>query len=197
MPNDSVLNNNPTRMKWIFFEAPKILYNTYIFTPRQQHIHNFVMKRIKGKRTGVQPLYHQKSSVIKANSFSTLTTFENTGARFEWISISLIPVLSKEHRNMYDAEMANYVIRKITISNLKDIDNNNLLPRVYDLDEFDDQVKLAGNMWHIFQTVVVRKHFLIFETTKKGETRRVDRNFSQIKILNGCNRPEGFFRTSR
>ena len=145
LPNDPVLNNNPTRMKPIFFEVPKILYNTYIFTPRQQHIHNFVMKRIKGKRTGVQPLYHQKSSVIKANSFSTLTTFENTGAQFEWISISLIPVLSKEHRNTYakyDAEMANCVIRKITISNLKDIDNNNLSPQVYDLDEFDDQVKL-------------------------------------------------------
>ena len=96
-------------MKRIFFEAPKILYNTYIFTPRQQHIHNFVMKRIKGKRTGVQPLYHQKSSVIKANSFNTLTTFENTDAQFEWISIFLMPVLSKEHRNTYatyDAEMA-------------------------------------------------------------------------------------------
>ena len=145
LPNDPVLNNNPTRMKPIFLEAPKILYNTYIFTPRQQHIHNFVMKRIKGKRTGFQPLYHQKSSVIKANSFSTLTTFETTGAQFEWISILLIPVRSKEHRNTYttyDAEMANYVIRKITISNLKDIDNNNLSPGVYDLDKFNDQVKL-------------------------------------------------------
>ena len=70
LPNDPVLNNNPTRIKPIFFEASKILYNTYIFTPRQQHIHNFVMKGIKGKRTGVQPLHHQKSSVIKANSFS-------------------------------------------------------------------------------------------------------------------------------
>ena len=145
LPNDPVLNNNPTRMKPIFLEAPKILYNTYIFTPRQQHIHNFVMKRIKGKRTGFQPLYHQKSSVIKANSFSTWTTFETTGAQFEWISILLIPVRSKEHRNTYttyDAEMANYVIRKITISNLKDIDNNNLSPGVYDLDKFNDQVKL-------------------------------------------------------
>ena len=83
LPNDPVLNNSPTRMKPIFFKAPKILYNTYIFTPRQQHIHNFVMKRIKGKRTGVQALYHQKSSVVKANSFSTLTTLENTGAQFE------------------------------------------------------------------------------------------------------------------
>ena len=70
LTNDPVLSNNPTRIKPIFFEASKILYNTYIFTPRQQHIHNFVMKGIKGKRTGVQPLHHQKSNVIKANSFS-------------------------------------------------------------------------------------------------------------------------------
>ena len=49
LPNDPVLNNSSTRMKPIFFEAPKILYNTYVFTPRQLHIHNFVMKRIKGK----------------------------------------------------------------------------------------------------------------------------------------------------
>ena len=90
-------------------------------------------------------MHRQKSSLIKANSFSTLTNFENMGAQFEWISISLIPVLSKENRSTcatYEAEMANYAIRKITISNLKDIDNNNLSPRVYDLDEFEDQVKL-------------------------------------------------------
>ena len=121
LPNDPTVNNNPTRMKPIFFKAPKALCNTYIFTPWQQPMYNFVMKRIKGKRTGVQPLYHQKSSLIKANSFSTLTTFENTGAQFECISIWLIS-LSKKHRNtysQYDAEMANYVIRKITISNLK------------------------------------------------------------------------------
>ena len=60
LPNDPVLSNNQKRMKTIFFEAPKILYNTHVFTPRQQHIHNFVMKRIKGKRTRVQSLYHQK-----------------------------------------------------------------------------------------------------------------------------------------
>ena len=90
LPNDPIVNNNPTRMKLIFFEAPKALYNTYIFTPWQQPMYNFVMKRIKGKKTGVQPLYHQKSSLIKANSFSALTTFENTGAQFECISIWLI-----------------------------------------------------------------------------------------------------------
>ena len=155
MPNDPVVNNNPTRMKPIFFEAPKILYNAYIFTPRQQHIHNFLTKKIKGKRTGAQPLYHQKLSVIKANSFSTLTTFENMGARFEWISISLIPVLSKEHRNMYDAEMANYVIRKITISNLKDIDNNICRLKYTIWMNLMTKLNFTSNTWHIFHTVIV------------------------------------------
>ena len=102
-----------------------------------------------------------------------MTTFENTGAQFEWISMSLIPVLSKEHRSTYvtnEAEMANNAIRKITISNLKDIDNNNLPPRVYNLDEFDDYLNFTGNTWHIFQTVAVQKHFSIFLITKKNKT---------------------------
>ena len=170
LPNDPVLNNNPTKIKPIFFEVPKILYNTYVFTPRQQHIHNFVMKRIRRKRTGVQPLYHQKSSLIKANSFRTLTTFENTGAQFEWISISLIPVLSKEHRKTYaihNAEMGSYVIRKITISILKDIDNNNLLPRVYNLDEFDDQVKLYRQHVVYISNGSSAKTFLDFSNNKE------------------------------
>ena len=110
-------------------------------------------KEIKGKRTGVQPLHHQTSSVIKANSFNTLNTFENRYAQFEWISISLMPVLSKEHRNtyaMYEAEMVNYVIRKITISNLKDINNNNLSPRVYYLDKLMTKSNFTGTTWHIF-----------------------------------------------
>ena len=35
LPNDLVLNKKPTRMKPIFLKAPKILYNNYVFTPRQ------------------------------------------------------------------------------------------------------------------------------------------------------------------
>ena len=180
LPNDPILNNDPTRMKPIFFEAPKILYNIYIFTPRQQHIYNFVMKRIKGKRTGVQPLYHQKSIVIKANSFSTLTTFQNTGAQLEWISTSLVPVLSKEHRNTYatyDAEMANYIIRKITIANLKDIGNNNLAPRVYNLDEFDDQVKLYRQHVAYISNGSSAKTFLDFSNHKEVQNAKSRQTF--------------------
>ena len=167
-------------MKPIFFEAPKILYNNYVFTPRQQHIQNFVLKRIKGKRTEVQPLCHQKSSVIKAYSFSTLTNFENTGAQFEWIIISLIPVLSKEHRNTYatyEAEMANCAVRKITMSNLKGIDNNNLSPRIYDLDEFVDQVKLyRQHMAYISNGSSVKK-FLDFSSNKEVQNATSQQKF--------------------
>ena len=122
-------------------------------------------------------MYYQKSSVIKVNSFSTLTTFENTGAQFEWISISLIPFLFKEHRNTYAryvAETAIYVIRKITTSNLKDIGNSNLLPRIYDLDEFDDQVKLYQQHVAYISNSSSAKTFLEFFNNKEvqNETNR-------------------------
>ena len=115
-------------------------------------------------------MYHQKSSVIKANSFNTLNTFENRYAEFEWISISLMPVLSKEHRNTYatyNAEMANYVITKIIISNLKYIDNNSLSLRVYDLDDFDDQVKLYGQDVAYISNGSSAKAFLDFSNNKE------------------------------
>ena len=63
--------------------------------------------------------------------------------------------------------MANYVIRKITISNLKDIDNNNFLPRVYDLDEFDDQVKLYRQHVAYISNGSSAKTFLNFSNNKE------------------------------
>ena len=47
-------------MRPTLFEAPKIHYNTYTFAPRQAAVHDLVMGRIKGKRTGVQQYYHKK-----------------------------------------------------------------------------------------------------------------------------------------
>ena len=41
-------DRNPPRMRPILFEASKIHYNTYRFTPRQAAIHDLVMGRIKG-----------------------------------------------------------------------------------------------------------------------------------------------------
>ena len=58
LPNDPVLNNNPRRTKPIFFEAPKMLYNTYVFTPRQQthtQLCNEENKREKNRSSAVVP----------------------------------------------------------------------------------------------------------------------------------------------
>ena len=63
--------------------------------------------------------------------------------------------------------MANYAIRKITISNWKDIDNNNLSPRLYDLDEFDDQVKLYWQLVAYISNISSAKTFLDFSNNKE------------------------------
>ena len=63
--------------------------------------------------------------------------------------------------------MANYVIRKITISNLKDIDNNNLSPRTYDLDEFYDRVKLYRQHVAYISNASSAKTFLDFSNNKE------------------------------
>ena len=63
--------------------------------------------------------------------------------------------------------MAIYVIRKITTSNLKDISNSNLLPRIYDLDEFDDQVKLYQQHMAYISNSSSAKTFLEFSNNKE------------------------------
>ena len=64
LPNDQILNNNPKRMKPIFFEAPKILYNTYGFTSRHKthtQLCNEENKREKNRSSATVP------SKIKCN----------------------------------------------------------------------------------------------------------------------------------
>ena len=58
--------------------------------------------------------------------------------------VSIIPVLSKEHRNkysVYNNRKATHMIQKITLSNMKD-SRGLYISKVYDLTEFDDQVSL-------------------------------------------------------
>ena len=73
------VNRNPPRMRSILVEAPKIHYNMYTFTPRQTAIHDSVMGRIKGKRTSVQPYYHEKKLVVRQNGLGGIVNFDNTG----------------------------------------------------------------------------------------------------------------------
>ena len=61
------------------------------------------MSQLKGKRTGVQPYYHETNIKIHQNGFSGLLNFDNAWPQFEWIIVSIISSLSKEHRNTYSA----------------------------------------------------------------------------------------------
>ena len=99
------------------------------------------MSQLKGKSTGIQPYYYEGNIKIYQNGFSSLLNFDNAGTQFDWIIVSLIPVLSKEHRNtysVYSSEKACHIIQKITISNIKD-SQGRYLSKVYDWNDFDDQ----------------------------------------------------------
>ena len=100
------------------------------------------MSQLQGKRTGVQPYYHERNIKICQNDFSGLLNFDNAGTQFEWIIVSIIHVLSKEHRNnysVYNSEKACHIRQKITISNVKDSEGR-YIGKVYDLNDFDKQI---------------------------------------------------------
>ena len=59
------------------------------------------MSWIKGKRTGLQPVYHERNVVLRQGGFGASINFNNVGTQFEWLMVSIIPVLSKVHRNTY------------------------------------------------------------------------------------------------
>ena len=63
--------------------------------------------------------------VIRQGGFGGILNFDNAVTQFEWIIVSIIPGLSKEHRNIYSVynkEKANHMIQKITLSNMKEGD---------------------------------------------------------------------------
>ena len=59
--------------------------------------------------------------------------------------VSIIPVLSKIHRNtyaIYNNEVACNTVRKFSITNIKDQVNNRRYNKISDLENFDDQFKI-------------------------------------------------------
>ena len=59
--------------------------------------------------------------------------------------VSIIPVLSKIHRNMYaiyNNKVACNTVRKLSVTDIKDQVNNRRYDKIYDLENFDDQFKL-------------------------------------------------------
>ena len=103
------------------------------------------MSQIKGKRTGLQPVYHKRNVVIRQGAFSTSINFNNAGTQFEWLMVSIIPVLSTIHRNayaIYDNEVACSTIPKLSMTDIKEQVNNRRYDKIYDLENFDDKFKL-------------------------------------------------------
>ena len=149
------VDRRPRLMRAVFYDVPKILYNTYTFSPRQGSIHDQAMSKLKGKRTGVQPHYHEKHMVIRQGGFGGILNFDNAGTQIEWIIISTIPVLSKEHRNMYSVynnDKATHIIQKnnaVKYERFQAI----VQSKVYDLTQFDDQLSL----YREFRTCISNK----------------------------------------
>ena len=171
MDSGENVDRNPPRMRPILFKVPKIHYNMYTFTVRQTAIHNLVMGRIKGKRTGAQPYYHKKKLIVRQNRFGGIVIFDNRGTQFEWLIILIIPVLSKEHRNTYptyDAEKADHFIRKITISNIKEAVGTTI--KVYNLTEFNDHLTIFRQYCPYITNTPSTNTFLDFSTIVKFKT---------------------------
>ena len=93
------MDRNPPQLQTIFFETPKINYNLYTYTSQKQSIEHMVMNQIKGKRTGLQPIYYEKNIVVRQGGFPGSINFNNSGSQFKWIIVSIIPVPPKNHRN--------------------------------------------------------------------------------------------------
>ena len=77
------VDRRPGRMRAVFYNVPKITYNTYTFSPRQGKKHDQAMSKLKGKM----------------RAFNLTITKSNSGTQLEWIIVSIIPVLSNKHRN--------------------------------------------------------------------------------------------------
>ena len=138
------VDRNPPRLTAMFHETPKINYYLYTYSAYKEATESCAMSQIRGKRTWVQPVYHEKTIKTRHNGFSRILNFNNFGTQFEWIIIWIILVLSKEHRNIYamhNVEQACNAIKKITISNIKE-ENGRVRGKFYDLNDFDDKYLL-------------------------------------------------------
>ena len=103
------------------------------------------MSQIKGKRTALQPVYHEENAVIRQGGFGASINFNNAGTQFEWLMVSIISVLSKIHRNtyaIYNNEVTSNTIRKLSITDIIDQVKNRRYNKIYDLENFYDQFKL-------------------------------------------------------
>ena len=60
-----------------FFETPTVTYYLFQYTPTEAARKAFMLSQIKGFKTGIQPIYHEKQMVINAVSFHGYLNFNN------------------------------------------------------------------------------------------------------------------------
>ena len=70
-------DRNPPRLQTIFSETLKISYNLYTYSPQKESTENIAMTQIKGKRTGLQTVYHERNVVIRRGGFGASINFNN------------------------------------------------------------------------------------------------------------------------
>lgn len=126
-----------------FFETPTVTYYLFEYTPTEAARKAFMLSQIKGFKTGIQPIYHEKQMIINAASFDGYLNSNNGNTQFEWIIISIQLEISTEHRNLFTAygkEQANHIIQKLKIN----IRNKyfRINEKVFDLNDFDNQREL-------------------------------------------------------
>ena len=85
------VDRNPPRLKAVFYQNSKINYYLYTYSAYKEATESFAISQIRGKRTGVQHVYHEKNIKIRQKGFSGILNFNNVGTQFEWIIISIIP----------------------------------------------------------------------------------------------------------
>ena len=69
------VDRNPPRPKAVFYETPNINYYLYTYSAYKETTESFAMSQIRGKRTRVQPVYHEKNIKIRQNGFSGIFNF--------------------------------------------------------------------------------------------------------------------------
>ena len=163
-------DRDPPHLQTIFYKTPKINYNLCTYSPQKQSIENMDRSQIKGKSTGLQPVYHERNVVIRQGGFGASINFNNAGTQFEWLMVSIISVLLKIHRNryaIYNNDVVCSTIRKLSITDIKDRVNNRKHGKIYDLEDFEDQFKLYRQYCAYFSNTPSNQTILDFSKNQE------------------------------
>ena len=58
-------DRNPPRIKGVFYKTPKINCYLYTYSAYKEATESVAMSQIRGKRTGMQPVYHEKNIKVR------------------------------------------------------------------------------------------------------------------------------------